>query len=75
MDPQRLVPSSVNQILSIFHSREQLVNGRFNLILDRLKDGVSIVGGGEEPEGEERVVVTKCYNSISASSNDKSITK
>lgn len=77
MEPHKLLPSVVNQLIAVYQMRERLVNGRFRTLKLRLESDLPIGGGGgvgslrEEEEGMEKVITAKCYSTITVSSNSR----
>ena len=72
VDAMHLTPPNIAHLRNIQLSRERLVNGRFHVLQTKWKEGQSL---GEDPEedGETegvKMVVKKCYSSLTVSTND-----
>ena len=74
VDSSYLTPSSITQLASLFQSRERLVKGRYLVLKERQID-ISTGGVSSDDDEDVKVLVTKCYTTLSASSNERTLSK
>lgn len=72
VDSLHLAPSTLNQILSLFQSREQLINGQYGIVESRQAEELD---GMSTDSDEMKVVVTKCHSTITCSSSESNVFK
>lgn len=60
----------------MLESRERLVNGRYYSLQEKKKDGLLLEEDeGDDAETQEKVLVTKCYSTVTVSSNERTVGK